>query len=87
MNDERKLDEAHDARYLARRLGRRLTRCSHRFGNFTENRVTFTTGRDISLVPRQAGERLNYFIYPYVEVNGKPLHSKYMTKHFQYRDL
>jgi transglutaminase-like putative cysteine protease len=42
------------------------------FGNLTEDRVTFTTGRDIELVPRQAGPRLNYFIYPYIEVDGKP---------------
>lgn len=57
------------------------------FGNLTENRVTFTTGRDISLVPRQAGEPLNFFVYPYVEVNGKPLASDNMTKQFQFRDL
>ena len=46
------------------------------FGNLTENRVAFTTGRDITLVPRQAGEPLNYFIYPYVEVDGIPLHNE-----------
>ena len=43
------------------------------FGNLTENRVTFTTGRDINLVPKQDGGPLNFFVYPYVEVNGKPL--------------
>lgn len=43
------------------------------FGHLTENRITFTTGRDIDLVPKQAGEPLNFFVYPYVEVNGKPL--------------
>ncbi|MGR3304325.1 MAG: transglutaminase-like domain-containing protein [Candidatus Scalindua sp.] len=41
------------------------------FGTLDENRVEFTLGRDIVLEPAQAGEPLNYFIYPYVEVDGK----------------
>ena len=57
------------------------------FGNLTENRVTFTTGRDINLVPRQAGEPLNFFVYPYVEVDETPLAPDHMTMQFQYRDL
>lgn len=40
------------------------------FGAHDANRVKFTTGRDIWLVPRQKGEPLNFFIYPYVEVDG-----------------
>jgi transglutaminase-like putative cysteine protease len=55
------------------------------FGNLTENRVTFTTGRDIDLVPKQDGTALNFFIYPYVEVNGKP-YSKVERK-FGYKDV
>lgn len=42
------------------------------FGRLDPNRVEFTEGRDIRLVPRQAGPPLNYFIYPYAEVDGKP---------------
>jgi transglutaminase-like putative cysteine protease len=42
------------------------------FGAHDENRVEFTRGRDLQLTPRQAGEPLNYFIYPYAEVDGKP---------------
>ena len=42
------------------------------FGTVDANRVQFSTGRDITLVPRQNGPPLNYFIYPYVEVDGKP---------------
>ena len=41
------------------------------FGSYDPNRVQFTLGRDIVLSPAQAGEPLNYFIYPYVEVSGK----------------
>jgi transglutaminase-like putative cysteine protease len=42
------------------------------FGAHDENRVEFSRGRDITLTPRQAGEPLNYFVYPCAEVNGKP---------------
>ncbi len=41
------------------------------FGSHDVNRVEFSVGRDITLSPKQAGEPLNYFIYPYVEINGK----------------
>lgn len=56
------------------------------FGNLTENRVTFTTGRDIDLVPQQAGAPLNYFVYPYVEVAGKPLPQDQIRLAFSYDD-
>jgi transglutaminase-like putative cysteine protease len=42
------------------------------FGTIDANRVKFSTGRDIALVPKQDGPPLNYFVYPYVEVDGKP---------------
>ncbi len=41
------------------------------FGTLCENRIHFTTGRDIVLNPPQKGEPLNYFIFPYAEVGGK----------------
>jgi transglutaminase-like putative cysteine protease len=41
------------------------------FGSVDANRVQFSSGRDISLSPRQDGPALNYFVYPYVEVDGK----------------
>src|SRR5262249_3614771 len=37
------------------------------FGNLTEDRVTFTTGRDLTLEPKQSGKAVNFLIYPYVE--------------------
>ncbi|MCU1260970.1 MAG: transglutaminase, partial [Bryobacterales bacterium] len=43
------------------------------FGAHDENRVQFTRGRDLMLAPRQASAPLNYFIYPYVEADGKPM--------------
>ena len=41
------------------------------FGAHDLNRVQFTLGRDITLSPPQQGQPLNYFVFPYVEVDGK----------------
>ena len=41
------------------------------FGTVDANRVQFSTGRDITLSPKQDGPPLNYFVYPYVEIDGK----------------
>jgi transglutaminase-like putative cysteine protease len=57
------------------------------FGNLTEDRVAFSVGRDIQLVPKQAGPPLNFFIYPHVEVNGQVLDSSQVQRRFTYRDL
>jgi transglutaminase-like putative cysteine protease len=57
------------------------------FGNLTENRVTFSTGRDIRLVPKQEGPPLNFFIYPYVEVDGKPYPADKLRCHLSYEDI
>lgn len=46
-------------------------RGSYFFGAHTPNRVTLSTGRDIDLVPHQAGPALNYFLNPYAEADGK----------------
>ena len=54
------------------------------FGAHDENRVQLSTGRDIVLNPKEAGSRLNYFIYPYVEVDGAPFED--LAKKFTYRD-
>ena len=56
------------------------------FGNLTEDRVTFSLGRDIALVPKQEGELLNFFVYPYVEVDGKPYPVEKVKRKFTYKD-
>jgi len=56
------------------------------FGNLTEDRVAFTVGRDLDLVPRQAGEPLNFFIYPYVETKGVPIPSVQIKPRIAYED-
>lgn len=55
------------------------------FGALDENRVQLSVGRDLTLAPRQAGEPLNYFVYPYVEIDGKP--AAKVAKTFRFRDL
>ncbi len=57
------------------------------FGNLTADRVSFSTGRDLVLEPPQQGPPLNYFVYPYVEVNGEPLDKSRIKLDFTYRDL
>jgi transglutaminase-like putative cysteine protease len=42
------------------------------FGAHDENRIELSKGRDIVLTPRQRGGDLNYFIYPYAEIDGSP---------------
>jgi transglutaminase-like putative cysteine protease len=41
------------------------------FGSHDVNRMQFTMGRDLRLNPPQEGKPLNYFVYPYVEVDGR----------------
>jgi len=43
------------------------------FGAQTETYIDLATGRDIILNPEQESEPLNYFMYPYAEVNGESL--------------
>jgi hypothetical protein len=40
------------------------------FGTLDEHRVTMTGGRDVLLSPRPKKGALNFFVYPYAEVDG-----------------
>jgi hypothetical protein len=55
------------------------------FGAHDDNRVFFTYGRDIRLSAEQKGDPLNYFIYPYLEVNGQP--SLNLETQFSFREV
>jgi transglutaminase-like putative cysteine protease len=55
------------------------------FGSVDANRVQFSTGRDIVLSPKQDGPALNYFVYPYVEVDGKPYDK--LDKQFSFEEV
>ena len=55
------------------------------FGAHDENRVEFSIGRDLILQPKQQGDPLNYFVYPYAEVDGKAFTA--VEKSFAYHDV
>ena len=55
------------------------------FGNLDADRFDITTGRDLALVPAQKDGPLNFFIYPYVEVDGKAYGETKIR--LEYRDL
>jgi transglutaminase-like putative cysteine protease len=54
------------------------------FGGHPADRILLTTGRDLVLSQVSATEPLNYFVYPYVEVDGKPWPGRVPTRfHFE----
>ncbi|MGA8429676.1 MAG: transglutaminase domain-containing protein [Candidatus Sulfotelmatobacter sp.] len=55
------------------------------FGSVDANRVQFSAGRDVTLSPKQDGAALNYFVYPYVEVDGKPYDK--VDKQFSFEEV
>ncbi len=55
------------------------------FGAVDENRIVFGLGRGIVLNPPQTGEPLNYFMYPYAEVDGKALNEDLYGFNLGYR--
>ncbi|HKS15719.1 MAG TPA: transglutaminase-like domain-containing protein [Planctomycetota bacterium] len=59
-------------------------RAKYFFGGHTSNRVTLSTGRDITLAPKQDGAPLNYFLNPYAEADGRPVKCE---KTWSYKDL
>ncbi len=62
-------------------------RTDYYFTNLSEDRVSFSTGRDLELSPRQAGKPVNFLVYPHVEVDGKEYPSSKVQKRFAYRDV
>jgi hypothetical protein len=56
------------------------------FGGLDANRVQFTVGRDIRIASMgDQAEPLNYFIYPYVTVDGRP-HAE-VRRHLRFSEL
>jgi transglutaminase-like putative cysteine protease len=55
------------------------------FGNLDPDRFEITSGRDLTLSPPQRDGPLNFFIYPYVEVDGKSFPESKIR--LEYRDL
>jgi transglutaminase-like putative cysteine protease len=51
------------------------------FGTIDADRVTISIGRDVPLTPEPKAGPLNYIVYPYIEVDGKP-YANYSTDVF-----
>jgi transglutaminase-like putative cysteine protease len=56
------------------------------FGTHPADRIHFTTGRDLRLGPAHRDRPLNYFVYPYAEVDGKRSDLK-IEPRFRYSDV
>jgi transglutaminase-like putative cysteine protease len=56
------------------------------FGGHPADRIHFSTGRDLVLSAASAEAPLNYFIYPYVEIGGKPWPGK-VTPRFSFTEV
>jgi transglutaminase-like putative cysteine protease len=56
------------------------------FGNLKEDRVMFSVGRDLELVPKPEQGPLNFFIYPHIEVGGKILPNEKIELQFAFKD-
>ncbi|MCB1687530.1 MAG: transglutaminase domain-containing protein [Halioglobus sp.] len=50
------------------------------YGGYPADRIHFSTGRDLVISAGSAEAPLNYFIYPYVEIGGKPWSGKIATR-------
>jgi transglutaminase-like putative cysteine protease len=57
------------------------------FGNLTADRVALSVGRDLTLVPRQDGPPLNFFVEPYAESAGKPIPAANIKRKAGYEDV
>lgn len=52
------------------------------FGALDQNRVRFSRGRDLQLNPKQSSDAVNYLVYPYAELDGRPFAG--ITQEFSY---
>jgi transglutaminase-like putative cysteine protease len=66
---------------------KRPEKAEYFFGNLCENRVAFSTGRDLVLVPKQDGPPLNFFVYPYAEIDGRSWPADKVKRQFGFKDL
>jgi transglutaminase-like putative cysteine protease len=55
------------------KLGQEKDIREYYFGAVDKQRIAYGTGRDLVLDPPQKDEPLNYFMYPYAEVDGKAI--------------
>ncbi|HET9482114.1 MAG TPA: transglutaminase-like domain-containing protein [Candidatus Polarisedimenticolia bacterium] len=61
---------------------RNPSRRDYYFGSLDENRLEFSTGRDIEMIPPQKGRPLNFFINAYWEGNGREMPTPWVDVEF-----
>ena len=57
------------------------------FGNLTADRIAFSNGRDIELVPKNQSGAKNFFVYPHIEINGKQMPRENIDLQFSFREI
>jgi len=57
------------------------------FGNLSPDRIAFSVGRYIVLHPPQQGPPLNYFVKPYVEIDGRPIDAADVMTSLSFHDM
>lgn len=57
------------------------------FGTYDPNRLAFSRGRDVRLVPRASSGPINIFFFPYAELDGKSVEKDKIDTKFRFRDL
>ena len=55
------------------------------FGNLSVDRVMFSVGRDLELVPANEAGPVNYLVYPYAEIDGEQ--HRAFTKAFRFENV
>ncbi len=55
------------------------------FGNLSADRVMFSVGRDLELVPANEAGPVNYLVYPYAEIDGEQ--HRELTKAFRFENV
>jgi hypothetical protein len=66
-------------------VNRDVAKKDYFYGHHDENRIEFSRGRNLTLVPAQKSGPLNYFIYPHVEVDGRKHEA--VERSFSFTDL
>ncbi len=56
------------------------------FGGLTRDRIEFSSGRDVPLVPAAAAGPRNFFVYPYCEIDGKEAAKEAVARKFTFKD-
>lgn len=57
------------------------------FGNLTADRVMFSTGRDLELVPKSGTAPLNFFLYPQIEIGGEKISADNLEMQCTFKDM